>query len=79
MEDRNLAPKLPEPLNFSSFRCPINGDGCDRMRRDGRLPAILSAQMQEPQAGTMLSRVYRPPREIGSTQSRWSGRSAAPQ
>ena len=32
-----------------------------------------------PHAGAMLSSVYRPPREIGSTQSRCSGVPEAPQ
>ena len=35
--------------------------------------------LQEGQAGTMLSRVYRPPRESASMQSRCSGLSVAPQ
>jgi hypothetical protein len=35
--------------------------------------------LQAGHAGTTLSTVYRPPREIGSTQSFWSGRSVARQ
>ena len=35
--------------------------------------------LHDPQAGATFSSVYRPPREIGSTQSRCSGRSVAPQ
>jgi hypothetical protein len=35
--------------------------------------------LQDAQAGTTLSTVYRPPREIGITQSRCKGLSVAPQ
>jgi hypothetical protein len=35
--------------------------------------------LQDGQAGTTFSSVYRPPRESGSTQSRCSGLSVAPQ
>ena len=40
---------------------------------------LLLLALHEPQAGTMLSSVYRPPRAMGCTQSRCSGRSVAPQ
>ncbi len=35
--------------------------------------------LQERQAGTTFVRVYRPPREMGSTQSFWSADSCVPQ
>jgi hypothetical protein len=55
MQNRGLAPKLLQPLNLGFFRCPINGHGSNRMRRDRRFPAIFSAQMQETQAGIYLA------------------------
>jgi hypothetical protein len=41
--------------------------------------SLLLLALHDPHAGTTLSIVYRPPREIGNTQSRCKARSGLPQ
>ena len=57
-----------------------NARSSRRLRRSQPVTSSLHLlALHDPHAGATLSSVYRPPREIGSTQSRCSGRSVAPQ
>ena len=69
----------PSAVRTSRWR-NRNARSSNRLRRSQPVTSSLHLlALHGPQAGTTLSSVYRPPREIASTQSRCSGRSVAPQ
>jgi hypothetical protein len=77
--DQSVPPARPRASRSSTCRSR-------KLRSSSRLrqsqPVTSSLHLlvlHDAQAGTTLSRVYRPPREIGSTQSRCRGPSVRPQ